>query len=338
MGIIRLGQVGTGTWGNVMLDAWTNHQHAEVVAVCDLDGDRAKATAQKYGISAYFDNPEEMYKDSSIGAVGVATPDFAHRDPVVGALNAGKHVLIQKPMATTVADCRDMVDAVNASEQWLMVDFQHRWGVGFVEAHKALREGSFGAPVHGSIKMSNSQLVPRERLGWANQSSVLWFLGTHTVDLVRYVLGEEVKEVYATATKTHLAAKGVDTFDFYQATLRMESGASIQMENSWVLPENDLGSIEMKFDLYGANECIRVNQSPSNLVTLSGPTGWSQPAGSRGVVMARGRSLDYFIECLVEGNEPSITAHDGLMNTAVLLAIETSARENRVVTLEEVLS
>lgn len=337
MASVGMAQVGCGTWGQVMLTRFRAHSQARIEAVCDLNGDVAKQIAEQFGAKAYYDNLEELLRHPGIDAVGVATPDFAHREAVVGALDAGKHVLVQKPMATTVEDCKAMVEAEQRSGRYLMVDFQHRWGIGFAEARAAVQSESFGRVVHGHIRMSNSQRVPTQMLSWAGQSSVLWFLGTHTLDLLRFILDSEVTRVFAVSRRGVLESRGIPTPDFFQSTLEFDNGACIQMENSWVLPEGEIAVIELNMELYGANECVRVNQAPNNVIQKTTPTGLEVPLGARSAVMARGTSIDYFIDCVVSGTRPSITGHDGLMNTATLVAIERSVSEGRPVALAEVL-
>ncbi len=334
---VRLGLIGTGTWGQVMLNAWESHPLARVEAVCDIDGDRARSIAAQFGVGAAYDKVEDLLRHDGISAVGIATPDFAHREAVVEALEAGKHVIVQKPMATTVEDCQAMVTAQERSGRHLMVDYQHRWGVGFAEARALAQSPEFGPVVHGHIRMSNYQKVPLELLAWSGRSNVLWFLGTHTADLLRFIIGSEVTRVYAVSRRNVLTSRGVDTPDFFQSTLEFENGACIQMENSWVLPMGDPARIELSLDLYGANECVRVNQSPNNVIVRSTEAGLEVPLGARSAIMARGRSLAHFVDAIATGAAPTVTGHDGLMNTAILVAIERSVVEGRPVELVEVL-
>jgi predicted dehydrogenase len=337
MSKVRLGQIGVGTWGQVMLTAWTPNPKADVQAVCDVDGDRAKEIAEKYGISTYYDNVADLLAHPGLDAVGVATPDFAHREAVVAALDARKHVLVQKPMATTVDDCKAMVAAQKRSGCHLMIDYQHRWGIGFAEARKAVSSDSFGRVIHGRIRMSNTQRIPLDMLAWSGDSNVLWFLGTHTVDLLRYVIGSEVTRVFGTSKYGVLQAQGKNTPDYFQTMLEFENGVSIQMENSWVMPKGHFAGIELSMELYGANESVSVNQSPNNVITKATEAGMELPLDARSAVMARGKSIDHFIDALSEGFEPSVGANDGLMNTAVLVAIEKSVAEGRPVDISEVL-
>lgn len=335
---VKTAIIGAGRWGQVMIDAWQKNPNVSIEAVCDLNEDQAKRVAGQYNIGKAYSDIAEMFQSTEIDAVGIATPDFAHRDPVVTSLEHGKHVLVQKPMATNVQDCQAMVKAQEASGAYLMVDFQHRWGIGHREAKIAVNSDSFGKPVHGRIRMSNKQSVPLEMLSWSGQSNVLWFIGTHTLDLLRYILGAEPVRVFAASESNILRAKGPETEDFFQSMIQFDNGAWIQMENSWVLPAGGAMTNETDLIIYGANESVEVKQSPTNLVVKSTETGTEIPDGARADITARHVSINHFIDCIREGVAPSVTGFDGLMNTAALVAIEKSARTGQPVLIEEVLS
>lgn len=335
---VKAAIIGTGTWGQVMIAAWRDNPLVEVVAVCDINAEQARKVAEENGIRGVYDDVDALLESEEIDAVGVATPDFAHRDPVIKALQSGKHVLVQKPMATTVADCQAMVKAQEESGRYLMVDFQHRWGIGMREAHLAVQSPSFGRPVHGRIRMSNSQKLPLEGLRWSANSNVLWFIGTHTLDLLRFVMQSEPVQVFAASESNVLSSKGVTTPDFFQTMIQFENGVWVQMENSWVMPYGEVDLIDLSMDIFGADEAVRVQQSPSNLIVKSTKTGVEVPNGARASALGRNLSINYFIDCVATSTPPQITAHDGLMNTATLVAIEKSVAEGRPVTLSEVLS
>jgi predicted dehydrogenase len=93
----------------------------------------------------------------------------------------------------------------------------------------------------------------------------------------------------------------------------------------------------MNMDLYGANACVRVNHSPNNVIMKYTETGAELPVNARSAVMARGVSIRHFVEAIAAGETPSVTAHDGLMNTAILVAIEKSIAEDRPVEIDEVM-
>ncbi|MBV7327231.1 Gfo/Idh/MocA family oxidoreductase [Chloroflexi bacterium TSY] len=99
---IGFGVVGMGILGNLHSTVYQRLSEAELVAVCDVDAARAKETAEKYGASAHYTGYEHLLNNPDVQAVSIATPDFAHQEIAVAAAEAGKHILCEKPLATTV--------------------------------------------------------------------------------------------------------------------------------------------------------------------------------------------------------------------------------------------
>src|SRR5690606_23752329 len=160
---------------------------------CDQDEGRARAmAAQAPGASVHTDY-RALIDDPRVDAVSVATPDFTHTPIILAALAAGKHVLSEKPLATTLEEAEQIAAAAKASPAKLMVDFHNRANPALVALHDAVAAGEIGRPVHGFAKLSNTTFVPLSMLSWAARSSALWFLGSHLVDVLRYILGDEVK-------------------------------------------------------------------------------------------------------------------------------------------------
>ena len=171
--------IGAGLFGEMHARAYTTHPEAELAVVCDLNEGRGKEIAGKYGGVRFTTDWREVAADSSVDAASVATPDFAHTEIVVGLAKAGKHVLVEKPLATTVAECEQMVAAAGRAGVKLMVDYHNRWNPVFHEAHRRIRSGEIGSPRFVYYRLSNTTFVPLKMLSWASKSSVLWFLGSH---------------------------------------------------------------------------------------------------------------------------------------------------------------
>ena len=108
---LGFGVIGLGIFGQNHVLSYTEHPFAEVVAVCDLNEDLAKSTAEQYKTKYYLDY-HEMLADPKVEAISVVTPDFLHKEPVIAAAEAGKHILCEKPLASRVADAEEMVKAV----------------------------------------------------------------------------------------------------------------------------------------------------------------------------------------------------------------------------------
>lgn len=138
-----------------------------------------------------------MMRDPEIDAVAVVTPDFAHCGPIVAAARAGKHVIVEKPLATTEVDVREIAEAVRKAGITLMVDFHNRWSPPVVLTRDNIEKGDLGKIISAYVRLNDTVQVPTRLLSWAAKSSVLWFLGSHTVDMLHYLLDDEVERVYA---------------------------------------------------------------------------------------------------------------------------------------------
>ncbi|HMQ30778.1 MAG TPA: Gfo/Idh/MocA family oxidoreductase, partial [Chloroflexaceae bacterium] len=118
--------VGAGVFGERHAQAYSRHHAAELVAVCDLDLPRAEGVAARYGARYATDDLARVLADPAVRAVSVATPDHAHREVAVACARAGKGLLVEKPLATTVEDAETIVAAARAAGVTLMVDFHNR--------------------------------------------------------------------------------------------------------------------------------------------------------------------------------------------------------------------
>lgn len=122
---VGFGVIGLGTFGKNHVAAYAAHPLAELIAVCDIKRELAEETAERYRVKHYADY-REMLEDPDVQAVSVATPDFLHKEPVMACAEKTKHVLCEKPLATTVKDAEEMVNAVAKAGVKLMLDFHNR--------------------------------------------------------------------------------------------------------------------------------------------------------------------------------------------------------------------
>lgn len=185
-GRIRVGVVGLGVWGQNHALAYSDYYRCDLAVVCDLDEDRARVLGERHDCE-WTTSVEEL-ASSDVEAVSIATPDFAHFKPVDTLLRGGKHVLVEKPLATTVADGKAMVSTVAAAGTKFMVDFHARWHLLFMGAKAYVEKGELGDPVMAYARLSDTIYVPTEMLGWGGSSGPEWFLFPHTMDVVRWLI------------------------------------------------------------------------------------------------------------------------------------------------------
>lgn len=336
MDTLGVGLIGTGLWGSMHARVYGGMPGVELRGVADLDVAKAQRVAEPYGAKAYASH-KELLADDSIQAVSVVTPDFAHEEILIDAARAGKHILAEKPLATSVDACERILAAVEAAGVHLMVDFHARWSPPLYKAWQAIRDGEIGQPQHVYYRLNDRIFVPTEMLSWAGRSTVLWFVGSHAIDTVRWLVGDEITRVYSVSRRNVLTGRGVDTPDFYLTTLEFKNGAAAVIENSWILPNSIPNIVDVKCEIAGERGALYVDQSHNRALEKytesegAYPDVFVMPSIYGAQQGFAAESIRYFAECIRDGKAPMITGRDGLIVTKVICAIEESVRTGQPV-------
>jgi predicted dehydrogenase len=330
--------IGAGIFGERHAQAYSRHHAAELVAVCDLDLERARLVAGRYGARYATADLAAVLADPAVRAVSVATPDHAHREVAVACARAGKDLLVEKPLATTVEDAAAIVAAAHEAGVTLMVDFHNRVSPPMLQARDAIRRGDIGSPRYLYARLSNTTYVPTEMLRWAGRSSALWFLASHMVDLALWLLADEPARVYAVRRDGVLRDMGVDTADFHVATVEFRGGAVGVFEHAWILPRSHPTVKDLKLEVLGSAGAIHVDGSHSRALELytaqkaTWPDLLAPPVGEHltGFVLD---SIAYFVDAVTRGDPVVATGEEGVAVTRLLCAIEESAAAGQPVEL-----
>jgi predicted dehydrogenase len=336
---IGMGIVGTGLWGSMHARVYDSTEGVEVRGVMDIVEDKAKELAGEFGAKAYTDH-NELLKDDSIDAIAVVTPDFAHYDVCLAAAKAGKHILCEKPLAMTTAECTEIVEAAEKAGVKLMVDFHARWSPPLYKAREAVRKGQLGEPMHCYYRLSDQMWVATDMVKWANKSTVMWFIGSHSIDTVRWLIEDEVVRVYAMSQRKILKGLGVDTPDYYQTCLEFSKGATAVIENSWIMPNTMPNIIDLKCELVGSKGAVYVDGSHHRACEkytekdASFPDVLVMPEIYEKQMGFAAESIRHFIDCLKEDRDPMVTGKDGLIVTRVIEAVEESIQKKQPVDVE----
>ena len=315
---------------------------AELVAVYSRSQERAETFAETHDAMAAYDSVDGLLKDSRVDGVFVASPNALHAGHTLQAARAGKHVLAEKPLATTVEDALSMVRECRAAGVKFGTGFELRFNPGHVLARKVISQGSIGrislAQGHWGRGTRGERFhIPRTELrGWWEQpelmgdASVIVGLGVHVIDLFRFLLDEEVIEVTA---MTDGQTQQQPLEHIATMSLRMESGIIATASCGRMLPDtlND-------FSVYGTDGRI-----------TGRATVWEAQMGSiqvtsESVNMNHVYPYDYlanfvgeiedFQQAVKQDRDPAATGIDGLRVTQVTSAAIESARTGRAVKLE----
>jgi predicted dehydrogenase len=334
---VRFGLVGLGTWGKVHADTYSAHPRACLAAVCDLDEERGRKAAAHYGVTHIYTDYRKMLSDNEIDAVAVVTPDFAHREVIVEAARAGKHIIVEKPLATTHEDLGHISEAVTRAGIRFMVDFHCRWCPPLVVARSDIEQGLLGETVSAYLRLNNPLSVPLKMLSWSAKSSILWFLGSHAIDSLRYLFQDEILRVYSVSRSGVLRAQGVDVPDIYQTILEFGNGAIATMENHWIMPDSSPQLNDFKVNILGSKGMFNMDLTHNQLIERYLANVSDRPDVLDGPLI-RGRhvgfvyeSIKHFVDCVADGKQPEVTLQDGVRVSKVILAIMESAQKREPV-------
>ena len=188
---IRLGIIGASSFAEAHLYGIAQCKNAEVVAICDIDEERAKSKAEEYLIPDYYTDYHELLAREDIDAVTLPLPDQIHCQVTVDALHAGKHVLCEKPMALNLDDCRKMINAAKETGKQLMIGQVSRYTDSFKKAKEMVDDGEIGELFFVESEYAHDYSKIGGIGGWRvtpERHPVLGG-GCHAVDLLRWIAG-----------------------------------------------------------------------------------------------------------------------------------------------------
>ncbi len=352
MSKLKIGIIGAGSISESHIAAYLKNNNVELYALCDLNQERLSYMAEKYNVSRTYTDMNEMLSLKELDAVSVCTWNSAHAPCTIAALNAGKHVLCEKPMAISEEEARTMKEAAERNNKLLMIGFVRRYG----NDCEILKE-FIDTDYLGEIYYAKATYLRRKGNpgGWFGDKSrsgggPLIDLGVHVIDLVRYLLGNPAPVSVYGATFHKLAdRKNIRGKKFYQsasasendicdvedlasAMIRFDNGAILSIEASFSLNiKNDEGKIELFGTKGGAKlnpELEIYNELHDYLsnITLDAETALSFDGLFE-------NEINHFVSCLTDGTTCLSPAEDGIDIMRILDAIYESARTGHEVIL-----
>jgi UDP-N-acetylglucosamine 3-dehydrogenase len=304
--------IGTGQWGKNHARVYKELPSTELVAVCDVNSERAKAMAAQYGVRAYSDSTE-MLKDKTIKAVNVCTWSTILAQEAMKALNAGKHVLVEKPMATTPQQAQKLVKTAQENGLHLTVGFLMRFIPGLQIIRQSVRDKKIGELVCATAKRVSQW---PERIG---DVGVVKDTAIHDIDVMRFISGADPISVYA-----KMGSMRIKKFeDYAHIMLTYADGKSAFIETNWLTPYKT-----RTLTVTGSDAIMRLDYITQDL-WIEQQTQSVQPRYPFQEPLKA--ELQHFVDCIVEKKKPIVTGEDGVRALAVATAaIESSIRNKAV--------
>ena len=184
--MLKGGIVGLGNLGKRYITLMDQESRTECIGIYDIDQEKVSRISKETGLKG-FASLQELLEAEGLNFVYIATPDFAHKEPLLEAASRGLDILVEKPLATTVADAQEMLNAVKKAGVKAQIAFSNRFNQPFVVAKKEVEEGRLGDILSINTRLSNTLMVPTRMLSWAAKSSPAWFLMSHTMDVAYWL-------------------------------------------------------------------------------------------------------------------------------------------------------
>ncbi|WP_173915538.1 Gfo/Idh/MocA family protein [Halobacillus sp. Marseille-Q1614] len=340
---LKVAVIGCGSIAqNRHLLEYEANENVDITAVCDIVEERAMVTAEAFGAHSYTDY-EELLNKEEVDLVSVCLPNYLHAPVSIAALNAGAHVLCEKPMATSRQESNEMIEAAERNGRKLMIAHNQRFVPSHQKAKQIIEAGEIGKVY--SFRTTFGHGGPE---GWSADGMNSWFfkedeafigamgdLGVHKADLLRHILGEEFTDVAGFVENN--AKRDITVDDNAVCILRTGSGIVGTLTASWAYNAGEDNSTV----IYGEKGILRLEDDPtyslvaqySNGDTVKYELGQIQSNDSGGQTSTG--VIDHFVESVLEDKQPLIDGEEGKRSLEVIIAALESSESGKITKVEK---
>ncbi|MDR4886720.1 Gfo/Idh/MocA family oxidoreductase [Fredinandcohnia sp. QZ13] len=343
---IKIGVIGAGSISDLHFGSYAKNDNAKIVAVCDLNIERAEQKAKTYGAEHVYTDYHELLAHPEIDAVSICTWNNSHAEISIAALKAGKNVLVEKPLCKTVEEALAIEKAVKETGKLLQVGFVRRYASNTQILQKFIQNDELGDIYYAKASCIRRLGNPG---GWFSDiersgGGPLIDLGVHMIDICWYLMGRpKVKSISGNTYHKLGNRSNIENLSYYKASdfdatkntvedlanalIRFENGASLFVDVSFSLhAKKDEISVKLFGDKGGAEiepELLIVSEKHDTIVNLNPQI----DNLSFDFVKAFQSEIDYFIECCRTGNETISPVEDGVEMMKILCGIYESSKK-----------
>ena len=274
----QLGRVGLDHWSRDFaplrfeLAAVAARTEASATKAAELFHRRAGATPRTYfGESPWLDILRDF---PDLDVVAIATPDHLHTPAILAALNAGAHVLTEKPMCLEIWEADQIIETAVRKDRIVAVDMHKRYDPDHLRVAADIKN-RIGDPLYGVAYLEEPLEVSTSTFKWVERSDPFSYVGPHWVDLICHYYGSKPVALSAVGQKKRLIRQGINAFDAVQVRVEFDNGMSIHFHNNWITPPDFEGPVNQGHELVGTEGKVESDQQ------YRGFRWWSQGGGSR---------------------------------------------------------
>lgn len=353
---LRVGIIGLGYGGESALKGFQKIPQVEVVALAGLEEERLAALGTTYGVPHLCRYYEELLAREDLDAISIAVPNALHAPIALKALEQGRHVLCEKPLASTLAEAEAMVQAARQAGRVLQVVFNHRQHADVQTLKHLIDEGQLGTIYYAKASWMRRRGIPRPGSWFANKQIAgggpLIDLGVHMLDIVLFLLDEPAALTVSASTYNELGSRGIgfnihdnksgtghafEVEDLATAFIRLSTGATLLLEASWAThssAQDDYGIV-----LYGTKGGASIYAGRSTMENTL--TIYTDVAGTTAEIRPNVRGggghdavTRQFVERITSGQWERFDGSEGLRRSRIIDACYTSATRRQEVILE----
>lgn len=317
----RIGIVGMGVMGWQYAEVITSLPNANLLWVCDTNDDKLRRATLQFGVSGYSDYTQAPSEE--IDAVIIATPDNYHREPVLFFAQARKHILVEKPLATSYIDAEEMINACTKAEVKLMVGHILRFDPRYTLIKERVERGEVGDIIHLYARRNNL-ISNAKRVG--GRTSPIFFLAIHDIDIFCWLKKSPPKWVFATSNSKLLS--NLNTYDSAFLLLEWEDGTVGCIETSWVLPDHSPTGLDCQLEIVGEKGAIYLRIDNQNLQIFKEANEFPETfyhfllhEKAFGILRAE---VEHFIDCLIYNIKPLISGEEASIAVKIAEAAHRS--------------
>jgi len=309
--------IGTGTWGRNHVRVYKDLENANLLAIVDSNKAIAKEVGEKFNIKWYTDY-EEVLKIKEIEAVSICTPTDTHAEIALKAIEAGKHVLVEKPLTKNIEEAKTLANSARKKGVYLSVGFIERFNPAVIEAKKIINEGKIG-----EVILAHARRVSR-RSQRVKDIGVIKDLGIHDIDVILMLFEDKIEDVYAITGKIEFIYE-----DYANIMIKFNKNKSAFIETNWLTPRKIRRLI-----ITGTEGLINIEYITQEL-TIENNKGIFQPFIEYQEPLKL--ELSNFVNSILEGKEPKPNAEDGIRALAICEAALESSRLGKPIKIEDML-
>ena len=332
MAKLGVGIIGAGSFGELHIETYKSLADVEVVAASDVNPSRLQEIARKYSIPHTYRDAAELCARNDIELVTIATPEALHLQPVLAAAGARKHILLEKPIATTLADAARIIEAAAKAQVHLMVGHILRFENHYATVKREIQDGNLGR----ILSLHARRNRPKKLYSTYSRTHGILENSIHDIDVCLWYTGDRVTNARAFTRNI----QGGATPDINWSFLEFEGGTVACIENHWLIPDRAGIMTDDAMQIIGSKAVADIHLLPSSLNV------WREEGAESANVTydahfagrvsgAIKEEIGYFVECVRKDESPSVlTPQDAFEALRVALALIRSSEEQRDVALD----